>query len=111
MGTTPSPRRGLDDKEIDLSHLDQRPDEVTRDYWLRVSGPQIIERMEQAEEPTGAENRWWLRLTGQKEAAEKIQLETGKGYEHITMSEINATIDPDWLVRLEINIYPTTLWG
>ena len=89
-------RRGLDDKEIDLSHLDQRPDEVTRDYWLRVSGPQIIERMEQAEEPTGAENRWWLRLTGrQKDAAEKIQLETGKGYEHITLSEINATIDPD----------------
>ena len=89
-------RRGLDDKEIDLSHLDQRPDEVTRDFWLRVSGPQIVERMEQAEEPTGAENRWWLRLTGrQKDAAEKIQLETGKGYEHITLSEINATIDPD----------------
>ena len=44
----------------------------TRDYWLRVSGPQIIERMEQAEEPTGAENRRWLRLTGrQKEAAEE----------------------------------------
>jgi len=61
-----------------------------------VSCPQIIERMEQAEEPTGAENRWWLRLTGrQKDAAEKIQLETGKGYEHITLSEINATIDPD----------------
>ena len=85
---SPTPR------DDNLSRLDQQPDELGRDWWLRISGPQIVERMEQAPEPVGAENRWWLRLTGrQKEAAEAIQLETKKTYEHITLAEINAKAD------------------
>jgi hypothetical protein len=90
-------------KPIDLSHLDCQPDEVWRDWLLRISGQQIVDRMEllpdgadEADRRTCLENRWWLRLTGrQYEAAKAIQQETGKGYEHITLSEINATITPD----------------
>ena len=87
-------------KPIDLSHLDCQPDEVWRDWLLRISGQQIVDRMEiptdEADERTCLENRWWLRLTGrQREAAKAIQQDTGKGYEHITLSEINATITSD----------------
>lgn len=81
------------DIEKDLSYLDQQPDEITRDYYMRISGPQIVERLEQAEEPIGAENQWWLQLTGrQYEAAEAIQLETNKEYHHITLAEIEEHI-------------------
>lgn len=90
-------------KPIDLSHLDCQPDEVWRDWLLRISGQAIVDRMEilsdgadEADKRTCLENRWWLRLTGrQREAAKAIQQDTGKSYEHITLSEINATITSD----------------
>lgn len=74
--------------------LDQKPDEITRDYYLRISGQQIVDRLELAEEPLGAANRWWLRLTKvEHDAARAIESETGKGYEHITLSEIRTKLE------------------
>ena len=74
---------------------DQKPDEVTRDWWLRISGPQIVDRLELTEEfGNPLRNRWYLRLTQtQTEAAKAIESETGKSYEHITLSEIRRRLE------------------
>ena len=90
-------RRFGERKPIDLSHLDQQPEEVRRDWLLRISGQQIVDRLEisagACDDPRAAQNRWWLRLTGkQYKAAEAIEQQTGKSYEHITLSEIEEYI-------------------
>jgi hypothetical protein len=74
--------------------FDQKPEETGYDYYLRIAGQEIVDRMWLAPEPQGACNRWWLRLTKtQHDAAKAIESEDDKGWEHITMSEIRAKLD------------------